>query len=125
MCDHNGQITSETKDNFKQPKLKRPPVTRTQRFEQFLWQEIYDEYIRHNERLTNVGDDNATTEYFDEFCKDMPTEDVAAKEAVINRYPLYCTTAITLWNTNGDITKDFKKRYSITRPVEENSEQFG
>ncbi|XP_061397406.1 uncharacterized protein LOC133333091, partial [Musca vetustissima] len=100
-------------------------VTRSQRFEQFLWQEIYDEYIRHNERLANGDDDKATTEYFDEFCKDMPPEDMEAKEAIINRYPLYCTTAITLWNNDGDITKDFKKRYSITRPVAENTEQFG
>ena len=65
------------------------------------------------------------SEYYDQFCKDMPPVDEAAKEAVINRYPLYCTTAITLWNRSGDITKDFKKRYSITRPVHENTEQFG
>lgn len=55
----------------------------------------------------------------------MPAEDHDVKEAQINRYPLYCTTAITLWNQNGDITKDFRKRYSITKPVQDNTEQFG
>lgn len=69
--------------------------------------------------------DKIHSEYYEEFCKDLPPEDKAAKEAIINRYPLYCTTAITLWNQTGDITKDFKKRYSITRPVEDQTEQFG
>lgn len=55
----------------------------------------------------------------------MPAEDEAAKEALMDRYPLYYTRAITLWNHNGDITKDFKKRYVITRPVYEQTEQFG
>lgn len=100
-------------------------VTRSKRFEQFLWQELYEEYVRHNERLASRNDEKVATEYFDSFCKDMPAEDHDVKEALINHYPLYCTTAITLWNQNGDITKDFRKRYSITRPVQDNTEQFG
>ncbi|XP_037806668.1 uncharacterized protein LOC119600485 [Lucilia sericata] len=123
MCERN--IFSEMKDNYKSPKLKKPTATRSRRFEQFLWQELYDEYIRHNERLMNPQIDKSNSEYYEEFCKDMPPVDEAAKEAVMNRYPLYCTTAITLWNHTGDITKDFKKRYSITRPVEDQIEQFG
>ncbi|XP_065368087.1 uncharacterized protein LOC135960672 [Calliphora vicina] len=123
MCDRNN--FSEMKDNYKSPKLKKPTATRTRRFEQFLWQELYDEYIRHNERLMNPQIDKSNSEYYDEFCKDMPPVNEAAKEAVMNRHPLYCTTAITLWNQTGDITKDFKKRYSITRPVEDQIEQFG
>ncbi|KAI9576674.1 hypothetical protein GQX74_010656 [Glossina fuscipes] len=63
--------------------------TRNKRYEQFLWQELYDEYIRQNERLFNTKSDPASTEYFDEFCKDMPAEDEAAKEALVDRYPLY------------------------------------
>lgn len=123
MCDP--IAFSEMKDSFKSPKLKKPTATRSRQFEQFLWRELYDEYIRHNDRLMNAKIEKANTEYFDEFCKDMPPVDETAKEAVINRYPLYCTSAITLWNYNGDTTKDFKKRYSITRPVQEQNEQFG
>ncbi|XP_013108137.1 uncharacterized protein LOC106087590 [Stomoxys calcitrans] len=125
MCERRTVMISEAKDNYGFPKLKRAATTRSKRFEQFLWQELYDEYIRHNQRQTNIADDKAASEYFDEFCKNTPPQDVEAKEAFMNRYPLYCTTAITLWNQYGDVTKDFKKRYSITRPVEENTEQFG
>ncbi|CAD7014622.1 unnamed protein product [Ceratitis capitata] len=116
---------SEMKDKFKPPKLKQPTTTRARCYEQFLWQELYDEYIRYNDRLVNVKPEKANTEYFDEFCKKMPKEDMAEKESLINIYPLYSTNAITLWNNNGDVSKDFKKRYSITRPVQEQTEQFG
>lgn len=69
--------------------------------------------------------EKANTEYFDEYCKNVVAEDVNTEEELTNRYPLYSTSAITLWNHNGDITKDFKKRYLITRPVECQTEQFG
>ncbi|XP_053966105.1 uncharacterized protein LOC129245863 [Anastrepha obliqua] len=116
---------SEMKDKFKSPKLKTPKTTRARCYEQFLWQELYDEYIRYNDRLVNIKPDKANSEYFEEFCKKVPKEDIAKKERLINIYPLYSTSAITLWNNNGDITKDFKKRYTITRPVQEQTEQFG
>lgn len=152
-------ICSETKDNFKRPKLKKPtgiiiidtssyvhthvcPIksvsqlifikqlhliqaTRGRRFEQFLWQELYDEYMRQNDRLMNPSIEKSNSEYYEQFCKETPAVDEDAKAAAINQYPLYGTVAITLWNHTGDVTKDFKKRYSITRPVHDQTEQFG
>lgn len=73
----------------------------------------------------NFVPEKPSTEYFDEYCKNVVAEDVNAAEELSNRYPLYSTSAITLWNHEGDITKDFKKRYLITRPVYCQTEQFG
>ncbi|XP_075167057.1 uncharacterized protein LOC142239176 [Haematobia irritans] len=123
MCDRRDVGLTEFRENYARPKLKKPIATRSRRYEQFLWQEIYDEYIRNNQQSTDDKNEEATTEYFDEFCKNIPAQDAEVKEASINRYPLYATTAISLWNHKGD--KDFKKCYSITRPVQENTEQFG
>ncbi|ALC42324.1 CG14488, partial [Drosophila busckii] len=96
--------------------------TRANRMEQFLWQEIFAEYNRQNS-MPEVWEPNQT-EYFEEFCKDVPPEDADRKEVAINKHPLYCTTAITVWNPDGDATRTFKKIYSMTGPREQCSEKF-
>lgn len=51
-------------------------------------------------------------------------EDEERKVIRVNKYPLYCTTAISLWNHDGDITKTFRNKYVITRPLAECREKF-
>ncbi|KAH8316692.1 hypothetical protein KR067_013530 [Drosophila pandora] len=98
------------------------PATRANRMEQFLWQEFFNEYNRQASAKPEVGTD--TTEYYDQFCKDIPPKDEELEEVLINKYPLYCTTAVTLWNHEGDPTMTFKRKYSITKPIHECTEKF-
>lgn len=91
--------------------------------EQYLWKEFLDEYNRQNLVKVDLGPNH--TEYFEQFCKDKPPEDEERLEVRINKYPLYCTTAITLWNHEGDVSKTFKVKYSVTRPLAECTEKFG
>lgn len=90
---------------------------------QFLWKELFDEYNRQNLIKPDLGPDH--TEYFEQFCKDKPQENEERLESRINKYPLYCTTAITVWNHEGDVSKNFKVKYSRTRPLAECTEKFG
>lgn len=90
--------------------------------EQFLWQEIYDEYHRNLNIKVPLTPDH--TEYFVQYCKDRMAEDEEQKVIRVNKYPLYCTTAISLWNHDGDITKTFRNKYVITRPLAECREKF-
>ncbi|EDW85904.1 uncharacterized protein Dwil_GK23309 [Drosophila willistoni] len=113
---------TETQLSFAPPKIKKVMPTRANRMEQFLWQEMFEEYKRQNAQPVDLGKNQ--TEYYDQYCKDLPVEDKDRKEVVDNKYPLYCTTAITLWNHDGDATKTFRKSYSITRPIQECSEKF-
>ncbi|KAH8391333.1 hypothetical protein KR200_000189 [Drosophila serrata] len=98
------------------------PATRANRMEQFLWQELFAEYNRQASAAVEVTEDR--TEYYDQFCKDVAPKDEEAEEVLIQKYPLYCTTAVTLWNEDGDPTKTFKKKYLITRPINECTEKF-
>lgn len=90
--------------------------------EQFLWQEIFAEY----QRTYNIKEEPTPdhTEYFVQFCKDRMAEDEERKVIRVNKYPLYCTTAISAYNHDGDITKTFRKKYLITRPLAECREKF-
>ncbi|XP_030387254.1 uncharacterized protein LOC115633889 [Scaptodrosophila lebanonensis] len=113
---------TEMKYSYNVPKIKKKLTTRANRMEQFLWKEFYDEYIRQNS--IPMVEPKHSTEYNDQYCKEIPSDDVEKKEVLANKYPVYCTTAITLWNHEGDVTKTFKKKYSITRPIAECSEKF-
>lgn len=84
--------------------------------EQFLWQELFAEYNRQASAQVDLGEDR--TEYYDQFCKDVPPKNEETEEVLVNKYPLYCTTAVTVWNHEGDFTKTFKRKYSITRPID-------
>ncbi|EDV36970.1 uncharacterized protein Dana_GF13224 [Drosophila ananassae] len=113
---------TETQTSFGPPKIKKILPTRANRMEQFLWQEFFNEYNRQASAQPEVGTD--TTEYYDQFCKDIPPKDEELEEVLINKYPLYCTTAVTLWNHEGDPTMTFKRKYSITKPIHECTEKF-
>ncbi|XP_034102587.1 uncharacterized protein LOC117567010 [Drosophila albomicans] len=115
--------TTETQRSFGIPYRNKKLITRANRMEQFLWQEFFDEYKRQSSVKPDLGPDH--TEYFVQYCKDKPVEDEERMEVRVNKYPLYCTSAITVWNHDGDVTKTFKTKYSITRPLAECSEKFG
>lgn len=90
--------------------------------EQFLWQEMYEEYMRQATAPVETTEDR--TEYYDQFCKDVAPKNEETVEVLAAKYPLYCTTAVTVWNEEGDATKTFKRNYSITRPINECTEKF-
>lgn len=113
---------TETQRSFGPPCRNKKLSTRANRMEQFLWKEFFDEYNRQNSVKIDLGSDH--TEYFEQYCKDKPAEDEELKEVRVNKYPLYCTTAITVWNHEGDITKTFKTKYTISRPLAECTEKF-
>ncbi|XP_017125466.1 uncharacterized protein LOC108144836 [Drosophila elegans] len=113
---------TESKASFAPPKIKKVLPTRENRMEQFLWQELFAEYNRQASVKVDLGEDR--TEYYDQFCKDVPPKNEETEEVLINKYPLYCTTAVTLWNHDGDMTKTFKRKYSITKPIHECTEKF-
>ncbi|KAH8415847.1 hypothetical protein KR222_002122 [Zaprionus bogoriensis] len=113
---------TETQSSFGPPYRNKRLTTRANRIEQFLWQEFFDEYKRQNAIKVDLGPDH--TEYFVQYCKDKPAEDEERKLASVNKYPLYCTTAISVWNHDGDITKTFRTKYTITRPLAECAEKF-
>ncbi|XP_020800535.1 uncharacterized protein LOC110177906 [Drosophila serrata] len=113
---------TESQTSFGPPKIKKILPTRANRMEQFLWQELFAEYNRQASAAVDVTEDR--TEYYDQFCKDVAPKDEEAEEVLIQKYPLYCTTAVTLWNEDGDPTKTFKKKYLITRPINECTEKF-
>ncbi|XP_033248187.1 uncharacterized protein LOC117185805 [Drosophila miranda] len=113
---------TESQISYGPPKINKALTTRANRIEQFLWQELFDEYNRQASATADLG--VSTTEYFDVYCKDIPPVDEERKETLVNKYPVYCTTAITLWNHDGDPTKTFKKKYLITRPIQECTEKF-
>ncbi|XP_034475757.1 uncharacterized protein LOC117782821 [Drosophila innubila] len=114
--------TTETQRSFGPPYRNKKLITRANRMEQFLWKEFFDEYNRQSSAKTDLGPDH--TEYFEQYCKDKPAEDEERKEVRVNKYPLYCTTAITVWNHEGDITKTFKTKYTVSRPLAECTEKF-
>ncbi|XP_064552183.1 uncharacterized protein LOC135437982 [Drosophila montana] len=114
---------TETQESFGTPYRNKKMITRANRMEQFLWKECLDEYNRQNSVKEDLGPNH--TEYFEQFCKDKPPEDEERLEVRVNKYPLYCTTAITLWNHEGDSSKTFKVKYSVTRPLAECTEKFG
>ncbi|XP_017019898.1 uncharacterized protein [Drosophila kikkawai] len=113
---------TESQTSFGPPKIKKVLPTRANRMEQFLWQELFAEYNRQASAPEEVTEDR--TEYYDQFCKDVAPKNEEAEEVLTQKYPLYCTTAVTLWNEDGDPTKTFKKSYSITRPINECTEKF-
>ncbi|XP_017077567.1 uncharacterized protein LOC108112256 [Drosophila eugracilis] len=113
---------TESQVSFAAPKIKKVLPTRENRMEQFLWQELFAEYNRQASIKVDLGEDR--TEYYDQFCKDVPPKNEETEEVLINKYPLYCTAAVTLWNHDGDVTKTFKRKYSITRPINECTEKF-
>nr|CEF52495.1 hypothetical protein [Drosophila subobscura] len=113
---------TESQVSYGPPKINKVLPTRAKRMEQFLWQELFAEYNRKASATEDLGVN--TTEYFDVYCKDIPPENEERKETLVNKYPVYCTTAITLWNHDGDPTKTFKKKYLITRPIQECTEKF-
>ncbi|EDW09306.1 uncharacterized protein LOC6579476 [Drosophila mojavensis] len=114
---------TETQESFGVPYRNKILTTRANLMKKFLWKELLDEYNRQNLVVPDLGPNH--TEYFENFCKDKPPEDEERLELRINKYPLYCTTPITLWNHEGDPTKTFRVKYSITRPLQECTEKFG
>ncbi|KAH8402494.1 hypothetical protein KR009_012392 [Drosophila setifemur] len=113
---------TETQMSFCPPKIKKVVSTRANRMDKYLWQEMFEEYIRQASAPVDLGENH--TEYYDQFCKDSPPKDEEKEEILISKYPLYCTTAVTLWNHKGDPTKTFKRKYAITKPIQECTEKF-
>ncbi|XP_055859248.1 uncharacterized protein LOC129921444 [Episyrphus balteatus] len=126
---------SEMHHQFQNPIIKKPPVTRSKRMEQFLWHEFYEEYILSKENSNSLQSDGKpiTTEYIDEYGKLVDTNLLVKKnndmeimeELLKNRFPLYSDAAITFWNPKGNVSRNFGKTLSITLPISEQHGQFG
>ncbi|XP_055920093.1 uncharacterized protein LOC129951797 [Eupeodes corollae] len=120
-----GRIQSETHEQFQKPFIKKFPVTRTKRLEQFLWNEFYEEYIRSKQPSNVIVPfENQITEYTDEYAKFKRNDKEIDGQILAKDYPLYSNAAITYWNPNGR-QSNFGRTLSISLPTSQQHEQMG
>ncbi|XP_037939975.1 uncharacterized protein LOC119672886 [Teleopsis dalmanni] len=120
------RMLSEFQDEYRRIPFIPPPPTRLNTLKRFMWDILLDEYMISCAEAVAPILVKDESEYYDRFCSHITFPFEEAQRAYLKRkYPLYSTRAITCYNKSGDPRQEFKRRSTVTVPVQLQNEQFG
>lgn len=121
------KFCSEMQDNYIPPPPRRPLVTRALLFERFLYNELYDEYLKAVcKEPPRECERPKLSEYHQKFSAlGLCGKSKKKIDDLVDKYPICGAPAITFWNPKIEQPRNFNLKSDISKPISEKNQQFG